>query len=510
MALLRSLLNIDPEVATGSQSIHMRSIVARTTMNQLVMRLLGVAMASAVLPILQAAETAYTLPHSEWKPLFNGRDLTGWDKFLGTPKGDEPLVANVDPKGVFTVTTLEGEKVIHVSGDGYGAITTQAEFTNFHFRVDFRWGIGRFAGREKVGRDTGILYCGGGQPNPRTGWLTSIENNIMEKGVGQWWSVNGAIIDCEGEWITDANALYVPYKKEGDGEKNIVWRQGGPRLTTTSANGITPPFDVEQVFGNWNTVEVVFWGGNCFHILNGHVNLVAFNPRYPHGKQWLPLTHGKIQLQSEGAEVFFRKVEGRPLFELPAEYRQYLVSPAGGDEEFTPLFSATALKDWKQCGPGRFQIENGVASAEGGMGLWWYAGRPFTNFVVRGEFLQEQEIADSGVFLRFPDPGNDPWVAVKQGHEMEIGDPDPKIATWRTGSIYPFQASTKANTRPVGQWNSYEIVCRDHNYSVRINGEVVTTWTDTTQRSLSGYLGLQNYKDGKQVRHRNLRVKELP
>jgi len=473
------------------------------------MQLLSAMVCSALFLASHAAEPANTSPQSQWTPLFNGRDLSNWDKFLATPSGSEPLVANADPKDVFTVTNLNGEGVIHVSGQSYGAITTHEQFTNFHFRVQFKWGLGRFGGRVNVGRDTGILYCGIGLPNPRTGWLTSIENNVMEKGVGQWWSVNGAIIDCEGEWVTAENELYVPYKKEGKGERNIVWRKGGPRLTATGANGITPPFDVEQVFGNWNTVEVVFWGGNCIHILNGHVNLVAFNPRFKEGEQWRALTQGRIQLQSEDAEVFYRKAEVRPLFELPPEYLEYVVSPVGGEEGFFPLFSEAALKDWKQSGPGKFTISAGVATGEGDMGLWWYAGRQFTNFVLRGEFVQEQEIADSGVFLRFPDPGNDPWVAVKKGHEMEIGDPNPEKPTWRTGSMYPFHASVTANTKPIGQWNSYEIVCRGHDYSVRINGRVVNTWTDTTQRTLSGFIGLQNYNDGKTVRHRNLRVKEV-
>jgi hypothetical protein len=44
---------------------------------------------------------------------------------------------------------------------------------------------------------------------------------------------------------------------------------------------------------------------------------------------------------------------------------------------------------------------------------------------------------------------------------------------------------------------------------VRINGKVVNTWTDASKRSESGFIGLQNYADGKTVRHRNLRVKEL-
>jgi len=45
---------------------------------------------------------------------------------------------------------------------------------------------------------------------------------------------------------------------------------------------------------------------------------------------------------------------------------------------------------------------------------------------------------------------------------------------------------------------------------VRLNGRLVTTWTDPGERSLSGYIGIQNYNDGKTVRHRNLRVKVIP
>jgi Domain of Unknown Function (DUF1080) len=453
------------------------------------------------------AEPVFSQPKPEWKPLFNGKDLSGWDKFLASPNG--AIIPNRDPKNVFTVTNLNGETVIHVSGEIYGAITTHDEFDNFHARLEFKWGEKRWPPRATVGRDSGILYCCIGKPTPGTGWMTSIENNIMERGVGQWWSVNGAIIDVEGEWITPAMEPHIPYKKEGDGEKNIVYRKGAPRITATPANGITPSFDAEKPLGEWNSVEVVFWGGNCIHLLNGKVNLVSVNPRYKEGDRWLPLSHGRLQLQSEAAEVFYRKIEVHPLYELPTEFLDEVPSPVADEQGFTALLSGEALKDWKQCGPGRFIVENGVAAGDGGMGLWWYAGRAFTNFVLRGEFLQEQEIADSGVFVRFPDPGNDPWAAVKLGHEMEIGDPNPEKPTWRTGSIYPFHAPVAANTKPPGQWNQYEIFCRGHDYSVRMNGKLVNTWTDTTKRSLTGFIGLQNYPDQKTVRHRNLRVKEL-
>jgi len=177
---------------------------------------------------------------------------------------------------------------------------------------------------------------------------------------------------------------------------------------------------------------------------------------------------------------------------------------------FQPLLTSKELQHWRQCGPGHFTVTNGIATGEGGMGLWWYSARPFTNFVLKGEFIQEQEIADSGIFIRFPDPKADPWNAVNQGHEIEIGDPHPKEPTWRTGSIYPFQASNNANTRPIGQWNQYMITCVGQKYTVSINDELVTTWVDPKQRTTMGYIGLQNYNDGKTVRHRNLRIKELP
>jgi hypothetical protein len=459
--------------------------------------------------VTQGAEPMVAPPKTGWQPLFNGKDLSNWDKFVAAPGGSGPLVPNRDPQNVFTVTNLDGGRAIHVSGEMYGSITTHDEFENFHARLEFKWGQKRWPPRATVGRDSGILYCCIGKANPDTGWMTSVEANIMEKGVGQWWSVNGAIIDVEGEWITPEMEPQIPYQKEGGGEKNIVYRKGAPRITAAPANGITPSFDAEKPLGEWNSVEVIFWGGNCIHVLNGRMNLAAVNPRYQEDGRWRPLSRGKIQLQSEAAEVFYRKVEARPLYELPQEFLEFIPSPAPDEQGFTPLLTADALKDWKQCGPGKFAVENGVATGEGGMGLWWYGGRPFTNFVLRGEFVQEQDIADSGVFVRFPDPGDDPWSAVKRGHEMEIGDPNPANPTWRTGAFYPFHAPVLANTKPPGQWNRYEIVCREHNYSVRMNGRLVNTWTDTTKRNLSGFIGLQNYPDKKIVRHRALRVKEL-
>jgi hypothetical protein len=459
-----------------------------------------------------AAAAAEEASAATWEALFNAKDLSNWDKYLAPPKeGEPPLGLNNDPRGVFTVVQVDGAPAIRVSGELFGGITARGEFDNFHIRVEYKWGTKRWPPRANVGRDSGLLYLSVGPPGAGSGaWMRSVECNIMEKGTGQFWSVAGSFVDVEGERVTPAMESLVPYKKEGAGESLVVYKKGAPRITSTLGDGVTPNVDYEIYGGAWNVCEVIFWGGTGIHILNGKVNLVLTNPRYREGDRDVALTKGKIQLQSEGAEVFYRKVEIRPLSEVPREYLTEVPRTQAGEQGFTPLFGKDPKDGWRQCGPGHFTLENGVATGHGGMGLWWYTQRQFTNFALRGEFLQEQEIADSGVFVRFPDPGSDPWVAVRKGHEIEIGDPKPEKPTWTTGSIYPFHAPVAAPVKPIGQWNDYEIVCVGHNYSVRLNGQLINTWTDRTQRSSSGYIGLQNYNDDKIVRHRNLRIKELP
>lgn len=456
---------------------------------------------------------------TEWQPLFNGRTLEGWDTWLGPrssgyldPKTttEPPLGLNNDPLKVFTVDDQSGERAIHVSGQVFGAMTTRDSFDNVHIRVVYKWGTRKWAPRDEDRhyRDTGILYWAiGAQGAGSYAWMRSVECNIMEKGAGQWWSVDGTHVDIEGRKVTLESDPSIPYRGEGPGEQCILWQPGAPQFTT--GEGITSPRDPEKP-GVWNTCEVIAWGNVCLHLLNGEVVLALTNPAYTEAGRERALNRGRIQLQSEGAEVFFRTVEARPIREIPVELLRWVPKSAPDERGFQPLLTPAEAARWTQCGPGRFTVDHGVATASGGMGLWWYTARAYTNFVLRGEFLQSAERADSGIFVRFPTPGTDPWNAVKQGHEFEIGDPNPENPTWRTGSIYPFKASTRANTRPPGQWNEFELVCTGHNYSIRINGEAVTTWTDPDRRSDRGYIGLQNYDDGKSVQFRNLRVRDLP
>lgn len=464
------------------------------------------------LGILQASATEAA--PTPWKSLFNGKDFTGWEKYLAPLPGSRtPLGVNNDPRGVFTVTQVDGAPAIHVSGEVYGAITTTDSFDNVHIRLEYKWGPRKWPPRNgpRHYRDTGLLYwCIGAHGAGSDAWMRSVECNIMEKGVGQWWSVAGVYCDVEAVKLVLDKAPWVPYRGEADGETCFVYQPGFPRTTVPWYDGITPSMDYEKAYGEWNVCEVVAWGNVGIHLLNGKVNLVITNPRYREEGREIPMQAGKIQLQSEAAEVYFRNIQTRPLDRLPDEFLSWVPTHQDDEAGFVSLLGKTANEGWAQSGPGKFILADGIATGEGGMGLWWMTNRTFTNFVLRGEWIQEQPMADSGVFVRFPNPGSDPWVAVNRGHELEIGDQKPEQPTWATGSIYPFQAPVAVPVKPTGQWNQYELTCVGHNYAVRINGQLVNTWTDRKQRSASGYIGLQNYNDGKTVRHRNLRVKDLP
>ena len=63
----------------------------------------------------------------------------------------------------------------------------------------------------------------------------------------------------------------------------------------------------------WNTVEVLVRGNDATHIVNGKVNNRATKIEQMLDNRWVPLTRGKIALQLEYAEVYYRNVEIKEL-----------------------------------------------------------------------------------------------------------------------------------------------------------------------------------------------------
>jgi hypothetical protein len=253
-------------------------------------------------------------PQTQWQPLFNGKDLTGWDTYLG-PKYDTllhksdslPIGLNTDPSGVFSVVKIDGDNVIRISGENFGGISTTAEFENYHLQLQFKWGELKWAPRKKDKKDSGLMYDAVGPQGADGGnWMRSHEFQIEEGDCGDYWACAGAISDVMARKENDSTYIYDP--------KGSLFT-----FSTISKEGrycIKYP-DAEKPDGEWNTLDLYCFGGKSVHVVNGTVNMILNNSRQIQDGGEMPLTKGKIQIQSEGSEVFYRNIKISSITGIP-------------------------------------------------------------------------------------------------------------------------------------------------------------------------------------------------
>ena len=245
-----------------------------------------------------------------WRALFNGKDLTGWDTWL--PAAEEGLGLNKDPKGVYKVVEADGAPAIRISGEIFGGLSTKEEFENYHFRLEVKWGTKKWPPREDTIRDSGLLYhCYGPHGAAFGVWMKSLEYQIQEGDFGDYFAVAGPIVDVEGECAGDPNDGTIVYKK---GAKKSTVGTGSEEVYR-----ITKSLTNEKPLGEWNVLDLYCFGETSVHVVNGKVNMILTRIRRLVDGKEVPLTRGKLELQSEAAEVFYRKPEIRPIKEIPRE-----------------------------------------------------------------------------------------------------------------------------------------------------------------------------------------------
>lgn len=280
------------------------------------MRRVAAALALCLVPHLCIAQPPAAVPTStpEVLHLFNGRDLAPFYTWLVDDRRN-------DPDRVFTVVdNVDGAPAIRISGQKYGGITTREEFETYRLVVEFRWGTLTWKPRVDRARDSGVLiHCQG--PDGNTGrtfngpWMRSIEAQIIEGGVGDFLMVGGtgldgarlwpemtatASPDRDGEWVYDPQGTPRTFRNGG----RINWSGRDPDWTDRL--GYRGARDVEKPVGEWNTLEILVERDRITNVLNGTVVNVGTNPTY---------TRGRIMIQSEGAELYVRRVD---LYPVPA------------------------------------------------------------------------------------------------------------------------------------------------------------------------------------------------
>jgi Domain of Unknown Function (DUF1080) len=242
-----------------------------------------------------------------WISLLNGRDLTGWYSML-----------EKSGKGVAEakkMVTMESE-MLHIMGNQVtdehfeaGYLATNQEFENVRIRVEYKWGVSQFYPRSLSKRDNGLLYGLVGEDKV---WPRCAECQIEEGDVGDFFLLDGV------------RAIQVNHSAGLNGQ-NVSPITGWPK---PNPNAPARPQTEEPTSGrkikdgnfemldNWNVVEVIWQGDKALHIVNGRaVNAVTSlqQPDPANPGKFIPLSRGKIAIEIEYAETWFRRIEVKSL-----------------------------------------------------------------------------------------------------------------------------------------------------------------------------------------------------
>lgn len=246
--------------------------------------------------------------------LFNGKDLKDWDAWLGyadpaltyTRPAVAPIGATARSAEIFKVVVENGRPALYVNGKTWGSLVHKGDFRNYHLRLQYKWGKGRWAPRQDQAPNNGLLYHSHGAPGVVWGtWSQAVEFEIMTGSIGMVVPVGDAI-EATAD-VVDDPALIPPKLRFSPGGRTRTVKGGAADWNVEAAG------DAEKPAGEWNTLDLYVLGDRAIHVVNG-VPVLEVRDLKADGQ---PLTHGAIQLQSEGAETFFRDIVVEPITSLP-------------------------------------------------------------------------------------------------------------------------------------------------------------------------------------------------
>lgn len=207
------------------------------------------------------------------------------------------------------------------------------------------------------------------------------------------------------------------------------------------------------------------------------------------------------------------------------------------DKGFTRIFDGKTTKGWHSYGKSAvgeaWKVKDGAfvfdpAGRKNGGGGDLVTDKEYSNFHLKIDWKVAPGANSGIIFYVKEDPKKYPQT-YSTGLEMQVldneGHKDGKIISHRAGDLYDLIKSTSEPVKPVGQWNTAEIVSKDGKLEQYLNGvKVVSTnlWDDNWRKLVagskfktmkdwgtykSGKIALQDHGD--QVWYRNIMIKEL-
>lgn len=212
-----------------------------------------------------------------------------------------------DPRRIFTVE----DGILHISGEGAGYLATKDAYRDYHLSVDYKWG--KKGDGSKYVRNSGVLLHGTGRDGAASGvWMTSLECQLAQGCEGDLIVIRGKGDDGKPFPATISSETRI------DSDKRTRWEKGGAKTVFSGKqfwwSKHDPAFeelldtrgrwDVASPLGEWTRVECICRGDRVTIKINGETVNECFDV-FPRS--------GKILLQNEGSEIYFRNFEIRPL-----------------------------------------------------------------------------------------------------------------------------------------------------------------------------------------------------
>lgn len=213
-----------------------------------------------------------------------------------------------------------------------------------------------------------------------------------------------------------------------------------------------------------------------------------------------------------------------------------IANAQSGKKGFTKLFDGKTTKGWHTYGKtttgSKWKVENGTLrfdpKGEKSEGGDLVTDKEYSNFHLKIDWKVAPN-ANSGIIYYVHEDAAKYPQTYSTGLEMQVldndGHRDGKITKHRAGDLYDLVKSSSEPVKPVGQWNTAEIISKNGKLEQYLNGVKVvsvTLWDDNWKNLVagskfgkwenwgtfkSGKIALQDHGD--EVWYRNIMIKQL-
>lgn len=213
-----------------------------------------------------------------------------------------------------------------------------------------------------------------------------------------------------------------------------------------------------------------------------------------------------------------------------------MANAQSGKKGFTKLFDGKTTKGWHTYGKSavgaKWKVKNGALhfdpTGEKSDGGDLVTDKEYSNFHLKIDWKVAPKANSGIIFYVHEDPAKYRQT-YSTGLEMQVldndGHADGKIIKHRAGDLYDLVKSSSEPVKPVGEWNTAEIISKNGKLEQYLNGVKVVSVTlwDENWKSLvagskfgkwenwgtfkSGKIALQDH--GNEVWFRNIMIKEL-